>query len=76
MNGLGLLKSTVIYLADLDPRTEAVAKGLEYALANACIAEVEAKQLGRAEDYKVFYERSQSYRDFYFDEGTKVYAVV
>lgn len=43
---------------------------MEYALADACIAKL-AKQLGRAEDYKYFMKRSQSYRDFYFDKKTK-----
>ncbi|MBF1418829.1 MAG: glycoside hydrolase family 92 protein [Prevotella histicola] len=68
--GLGLLKKYGYIPCDLDPEHETVAKGLEYALADACIAKL-AKQLGRAEDYKYFMKRSQSYRDFYFDKKTK-----
>lgn len=68
--GMGLLKKYGYIPCDLDPEKETVAKGLEYALADACIAKL-AKQLGKAEDYKYFYKRSQSYRDFYFDKQTK-----
>lgn len=68
--GLGLLKKYGYIPCDLDPEKETVAKGLEYALADACIAKL-AKQLGKTEDYKYFYKRSQSYRDFYFDKQTK-----
>ena len=55
---------------DLDPEHETVAKGLKYALADACIAKL-AKELGKTADYKYFSKRSQSYRDFYFDKKTK-----
>ena len=68
--GMGLLKKYGYIPCDLDPEKETVAKGLEYALADACIAKF-AKQLGKIEDYKYFYKRSQSYRDFYFDKQTK-----
>ena len=68
--GMGLLKKYGYIPCDLDPEKETVAKGLEYALADACIAK-RAKQLGKTEDYKYFYKRSQSYRDFYFDKQTK-----
>ena len=68
--GMGLLKKYGYIPCDLDPEHETVAKGLEYALADACIAKL-AKQLGKTEDYKYFYKRSQSYRDFYFDKQTK-----
>ena len=68
--GMGLLKKYGYIPCDLDPEMETVAKGLEYALADACIAKL-AKQLGKTEDYKYFYKRSQSYRDFYFDKQTK-----
>ena len=68
--GMGLLKKYGYIPCDLDPEKETVAKGLEYALADACIAKF-AKQLGKTEDYKYFYKRSQSYRDFYFDKQTK-----
>lgn len=68
--GMGLLKKYGYIPCDLDPEKETVAKGLEYALADACIAKL-AKQLGKTEDYKYFYKRSQSFRDFYFDKQTK-----
>lgn len=68
--GMGLLKKYGYIPCDLDLEKETVAKGLEYALADACIAKL-AKQLGKTEDYKYFYKRSQSYRDFYFDKQTK-----
>ena len=68
--GMGLLKKYGYIPCDLDPEKETVAKGLEYALADACIAKL-AKQLGKTEDYKYFYKRSLSYRDFYFDKQTK-----
>ncbi len=68
--GMGLLKKYGYIPCDLDPEKETVAKGLEYALADACIAKL-AKQLGKTEDYKYFYKRSQLYRDFYFDKQTK-----
>ena len=68
--GMGLLKKYGYIPCDLDPEKETVAKGLEYALADACIAKL-AKLLGKTEDYKYFYKRSQSYCDFYFDKQTK-----
>lgn len=67
--GLDLLKKYGYLPTDLDPTYETVAKGLEYALADAGIAKL-AKVLGRNEDYKYFYKRSQSYKDFYFDKKT------
>ena len=54
---------------DKDSTNETVAKGLEYALADACVAKV-AKRLGKDDDYKYFYERSMSYKK-YFDPETK-----
>ena len=54
---------------DKDSLNETVAKGLEYALADACVAKV-AKRLGKDDDYKYFYERSMSYKK-YFDPETK-----
>ncbi len=68
--GLGLLKKYGYIPCDLDPERETVAKGLEYALADASIAKL-AKQLRKKADYKYFLKRSQSYRDFYFDKKTK-----
>ena len=68
--GMGLLKKYGYLPCDLDPEYETVAKGLEYALADAGIAKL-AKQLGRMEEYNYFYKRSQSYKDHYFDKNTK-----
>ena len=67
--GMGLLKKYGYLPCDLDPEYETVAKGLEYALADAGIAKL-AKQLGRTDDYNYFYKRSQSYKDHYFDKNT------
>ncbi|WP_279054105.1 GH92 family glycosyl hydrolase [Hoylesella timonensis] len=47
---------------------ETVAKGLEYALADACVAKV-AKLLGEKKDYQYFFNRSKSYK-YYFDKKT------
>lgn len=67
--GLGLLKEYGYIPTDLDPGMETVAKGLEYALADACVAQV-ARKLGKKADYEYFRKRSKSYRDFYFDKAT------
>ena len=47
---------------------ESVGRGLEYALADWCVARV-AEQLGRKDDMKLFDQRAQSYRQ-YFDKET------
>lgn len=49
-----------------DSTFETVAKGLEYALADACVAKV-AKLLGEKKDYQYFFNRSKSYK-YYFDK--------
>lgn len=67
--GLSLLKEYGYIPCDLDSTYETVAKGLEYALADAGVAKV-AKLLNKKADYKYFYNRSQSYRR-YFDKQTK-----
>lgn len=51
-----------------DSTYETVAKGLEYALADACVAKV-AKLLGEKKDYQYFFNRSKSYK-YYFDKKT------
>ena len=51
-----------------DSTFETVAKGLEYALADACVAKV-AKLLGEKKDYQYFFNRSKSYK-YYFDKKT------
>ena len=66
--GIDLLKKYGYLPCDLDPTFETVAKGLEYALADAGIAKV-AKELGHEDDYKYFSERSQLYRK-HFDKAT------
>ena len=68
--GLDLLKKYGYLPYDLEPTNETVAKGLEYALADGCIARL-AKALKTEKDYKYFLKRSQSYRDYYFDKQTK-----
>lgn len=51
-----------------DSTFETVAKGLEYALADACVAKV-AKLLEEKKDYQYFFNRSKSYK-YYFDKKT------
>lgn len=65
--GMSLLKKYGYIPCNLDSTFETVAKGLEYALADGCIAKL-AKALGRPEDYKYFSKRSMSYRNYYFDK--------
>lgn len=67
--GLGLLKKFGYIPCDLDSINETVSKGLEYAIADWCVAQL-AKKLGDADDYKYFTKRSKSYKDFYFDKKT------
>ena len=65
---MNLLKQYDYLPYDLDPTFETVAKGLEYALADACVAQV-AKKLGKKADYQYFFNRSKAYRH-YFDKKT------
>lgn len=65
---LHLLKKYGYIPFDLEPTHETTAKGLEYALADACIAQI-ASQLGKEEDYAYFKKRSESYKK-YFDPAT------
>ncbi|MDO4164283.1 MAG: GH92 family glycosyl hydrolase [Bacteroides sp.] len=65
---LGLLKEYGYIPYDKEPTNETTAKGLEYALADGCIAKV-AETLGHVEDYNYFRNRSLSYRK-YFDKST------
>ncbi|GAB3733309.1 GH92 family glycosyl hydrolase [Hymenobacter agri] len=51
-----------------DSEVESVSKGLEYALADWCIAQM-AKKMGKTEDYAYFSKRAQNYRN-YFDKQT------
>lgn len=66
--GLGLLKKYGYLPYDKDPGMETVAKGLEYALADACVAKV-ARMMGKKSDATYFEQRSKSYRK-YFDKET------
>ena len=66
---MGLLKQYGYIPYDLEPDKETVARGLEYALADWCIAQV-AKIAGDQENYSYFNERSKSYRH-YFDKQTR-----
>ena len=66
---MGLIKQYGYIPYDLEPDKEAVAKGLEYALADWCIAQV-AKKVGDHENYNYFNERSKSYRH-YFDKQSR-----
>lgn len=53
---------------DLHDASESVAKALEYALADWCIAQV-AAQLGKEADYALFSKRAKAYQH-YFDKNT------
>lgn len=64
--GLGLLKE-YNYIPS-DKENESVAKALEYAIADWCIAQV-AKELDKKEDYEYFLKRSETYAR-YFDKET------
>ena len=66
---MDLLKQYGYLPYDKDSTFQTVAKGLEYALADDCIAKV-AKLLGKKDDYKYFYNRSRGYKH-YFDPQTK-----
>ena len=66
---MGLLKEYGYIPYDLEPDKETVARGLEYALADWCIARV-AQQVGDQENYNYFNERSKSYRH-YFDKQSR-----
>ena len=66
---MGLLKQYGYIPYDLEPDKETVARGLEYALADWCIAQV-AKMAGDQENYNYFDKRSKSYRH-YFDKQTR-----
>ncbi|MFB9864407.1 GH92 family glycosyl hydrolase [Rufibacter immobilis] len=52
-----------------EEEVESVAKGLEYAISDWCVALV-AKHLGKEEDYKYFSQRGKNYQH-YFDKETR-----
>ena len=66
---MGLLKQYGYIPYDLEPDKETVARGLEYALADWCIAQV-AKLTGDQENFSYFNQRSKSYQH-YFDKQTR-----
>ncbi len=66
---MGLLKQYGYIPYDLEPDKETVARGLEYALADWCIARV-AQTVGDKQNYVYFMNRSKSYR-YYFDKQTR-----
>jgi predicted alpha-1,2-mannosidase len=66
--GLSLLKEYGYIPCDLFKDNETVGRGMEYALADWCVARV-AEQLKQKADQKYFYQRAQSYRK-YFDPAT------
>ncbi len=65
--GLDFVKSQGFIPAD--SQVESVARALEYAIDDWCIAEM-AKALGKTEDAELFAKRSKYYK-FYFDENIK-----
>ncbi len=65
---LDLLKEYGYIPYDKEPTNETTAKGLEYALADACVSRI-AAVLGHEEDYEYFQQRSHSYLH-YFDPDT------
>lgn len=65
--GLKYVKEKGYIPADLE--VESVAKGLEYAIDDWCIAQV-AKKLGREDDYALFSKRAKYYKN-YFDPETR-----
>lgn len=66
--GLALLKQYGYIPCDLFSDQETVGRGLEYALADWCVARV-AEQQGQEADRQYFDQRAQSYRQ-YFDPQT------
>jgi len=66
--GLGLLKQYGYIPCDLFEEQETVGRGLEYALADWCVARV-AERLGNTDDKQLFDQRAQAYRH-YFDPAT------
>ncbi len=66
---MGLLKQYGYIPYDLEPDKETVAKGLEYALADWCIARV-AEVASDKENHDYFLNRSKSYQHF-FDKELK-----
>ena len=66
---MGLLKQYGYIPYDLEPDKETVARGLEYALADWCVARV-AQMVGDLDNFNYFNNRSKSYKN-YFDKRLK-----
>lgn len=66
---LDLLKQYGYIPYDKEPTNETAAKGLEYALADWCVAQI-AQELGKDGDFDYFNRRSRSYH-YYFDKETR-----
>ena len=66
--GLDMLKQYGYLPYDGDGTPETVARGMEYAIADWCVAQV-AQRLGKSEDYEYFSSRARSYTH-YFDPAT------
>lgn len=64
--GMKWLKDYWYIPYDKEPTHETVAKGMEYALADWCIATI-ADKMGKADDYTYFKKRSELYK-FHFDK--------
>lgn len=67
--GLNWLKEYGYIPYDKEATHETVAKGLEYALADWCVAQI-ARRLKKEEDVAYFSQRANSYK-MYFDKNTK-----
>ena len=67
--GMDMLKKYGYLPFDKVEGNESVSKGLEYALADWCIAQVAGK-FGKKKDYRYFYDRSMAYKH-YFDKNTE-----
>jgi predicted alpha-1,2-mannosidase len=63
--GIKYVKEKGYMPADTD--VETVAKGLEYAIADACIA-LMAKDMGLKEDYLYFEKRGENYKNYFSEE--------
>lgn len=67
--GMNWLKEYGYIPYDKEPSHETVAKTMEYALADWCVAQV-AFKLGKDDDYRYFSQRSKAYQ-YFFDENSR-----
>ncbi|MGL4851759.1 MAG: GH92 family glycosyl hydrolase [Phocaeicola sp.] len=66
--GMNWLKEYGYIPFDKEVTYESVAKGMEYAIADWCIAQV-AKEMGKTEDYEYFSKRALAYRPYFDTES-------